>query len=995
LDSTTQGADLLFQETTGATADLPADAPTLDHTLLYGVRSHTYRKPYGVLGKNFRRGLNSSVSSNVGPQLRKYQFWTNICDDTICWPHPEIGKVEKSLYSACSLQDWNIPVLKDSSFECHLLAFKEKLKFWELILENRTCFMPPIEVARRSILLGPEFPKSIKDSIEHSLRYRTSSVDDCEFTDVYEDAWGHDYFFSPRDCLNFRIPEDNDDIERLLVEPPPIDPLTISLFKEKVRENIKVPPHKVDLDDLDYLGMFTQTSTFDSPGSRKTRHKNYLSRLGKKIKPAENLEFEYVAVQKNAAETRAAVVPSPESLYQIKKFHKMFKAVADCPEDQYHNPRVLEGLEDFLSIGYSRKTGFIMTDIKKSGLTFNRNLHNAIIEVLHEEMPTWGWDFFLDYGNAHVTLPYRNSRHKVKNGYGLGMMDCVISFSQAIVYNMWLDNTDLYGYRLTGKFWSDDSLIKVRSSPDHDIDEDKMKTIMDSFNGYARKCGLVIHDEKPYYSKKGVFLETYGTHYKDPWDHTKVVQYLGCLFDTLKAPSIYRAKEMFAALTLEVPQSLKPWLSTAMDIIIPFWGYELHKDEIHVPFEMGGWMYSVEEGFNLFCETAQDYESQSECDLVKMCLWTPPRPRLLKAHKDHKEWIQSIVDLGWSDDPTPHSWKKVASATLKQDYKHHAEVADREKRILKSRLDFFEKSKKDKSITEYGAILEFWKNAKKGGWYLPPKAAVSIREHSPLDYKPYKDSNNCSNRISVQRAWLYLTKAKGSKLDICDPFVEYASRFDVCSRMINSLSGAKHMHLDNIVFLLVNGFSESSIIDKLEERYGIGAYLKDPGPGSQEVRDMISEIMSITQGDYVFPLRGTPFSILTRLQNEDYISRWKSWDCIDGFGLAYAIPDRIGFEEFASSIPIFAQELSLELKKCREGWSLPTRTVAPVTTSVNPEADRVRQDLSYAISMMAGFSAQAVLALNPESYNGNEAAALAMEGDVGYDSDVSFGDMFG
>jgi hypothetical protein len=338
----------------------------------------------------------------------------------------------------------------------------------------------------------------------------------------------------------------------------------------------------VELDDLDYLGFFTQTSTFDDPSSKsgRTRHKNYSSRLGKKISSRFPLEFEYIPVQKNAAESRAAVVPSPETLYEIKRFHKMFRAVVNCPEDQYYNPKVLEGLETFLSCGYSHKVGYVMTDIKKSGLTFNRNLHNAIIEVLHEEMPTWGWDLFHDYGGAYVTLPHKQSRTRIKNGYGLGMLDCVISFTQAIVYNMWIDSTDLYGYRLTGKFWSDDSVIKIRTSEDHDIDDEKMESIMSSFNGYAKRIGIVIHDEKPYFSKKGVFLETYGTHYKDPWDHTKIGQYIGCLFDALKAPSIYRAKEIFAALSMEVPQSLRPWLTTAMDIIIPFWGYELHPEEI-------------------------------------------------------------------------------------------------------------------------------------------------------------------------------------------------------------------------------------------------------------------------------------------------------------------------------------------------------------------------------------------------------------------------------
>jgi hypothetical protein len=497
--------------------------------LITSANARSYRKPYGAFSYAPRHGRNFFVAPNTGPTLHKYKGWTNILDDTINWPHPENGRVEKSLYDARSLKEWNIPKLKDASYEAHLRVFKEKLAFWEKILDGRRSFMPPIEVAKRSILLGPEFPKSIKDAIEHNLRYHTSFIDDAVFDDIDESAWGHDYFFSPRDCINFRIPEDNADIERLLTEPPPIDPDVIAHFKTIASENIEAPPHRVDLDDLDRLGMFTQTSVFDDPSrkSGKSRHTNYLSRLGKVIKGCDVFKFEYVPVQKNAAETRAAVVASPETLVEIKRFHKMFKAVAKCPEDHYSDPTVLDGLEAYLSCGYSRRVGYLMSDIRKSGLTFNRNLHNALIEVLHAKMPAWGWDRYRDFGQAEIFLPYRNSWHRIKNGYGLGIMDCVISFTQAIVFQMWRERHPWEGYHLSGKFWSDDSVVKVRTSSDHDIDDEKMQDILDSYNGFYTECGIVIHGEKPYFSKKGVFLETYGTHYKYPWDHATDGQYIG------------------------------------------------------------------------------------------------------------------------------------------------------------------------------------------------------------------------------------------------------------------------------------------------------------------------------------------------------------------------------------------------------------------------------------------------------------------------------------
>jgi hypothetical protein len=977
---------------------IPSWRPPLDEALTYSAKSRSYRKPYGLSMSTFRGRWNNSISPNVGPRLAKYQFWTNICDDTIPWPHPEAARVEKSLYNAWTLKEWNIPRLKDASYECHLMVFKEKLAFWDQILEGRDSFMPPIEVAKRCILLGPEFSKSIKDAIEHNLRYHTSSIDDAVFDDIDDKAWGHDYFFSPRDCINFRIPDDHADIERLLEKPPSIDPALLSKFKEYVAEYIHVPSHKVELDDLDYLSMFTQTSTFDDPYkvSGKSRHKNYLSRIGKTIRGGFPLEFEYVPVQKNAAESRAAVVPSPETLYEIKKFHKMFKAVANCPEDQYYNSGVLEGLETFLTCGYSRRVGYIMSDIKKSGLTFNRNIHDAIIEVLHELMPTWGWDKFLDYGRAYITLPHKNSRVRIRNGYGLGMLDCVISFTQAIVYNMWIDSTDVYGYRLTAKFWSDDSVIKVRSTPDHDLDNEKLGDLMSSFNAYAKSMGLVIHNEKPYYSRKGVFLETYGSYYKDPWDHTKKGQYIGCLFDTLKAPSIYRAKEMFAALCLEIPQSLRAWLTTAMDIIIPFWGYELHKDEVLFPFEMGGWTYFIEDGLNMFCEIVQTIADEDRFEpLTKMCLWHHPRPKLLKAHKDHEKWIGSILDMGWNQDPSALSWRTMATGTLKQDYKRTVEVVDREKRILRSRQDFYKRMQKDRSITGYGAVLQFWDDAKKGGWYFPPAAAIK-KGVFPTLYEPYNDPTWVKSKISVNRAYLHLTKQRGANLKICDPYVSYTSNFDVCSDMLNSISGGKHMHLSNAVFVLANGYSETSFMKKVEDRYGPGAFMKDSGPDTQLITELIRDSMKPTSGDYVFPLRGYPTSILTRYEGADHNSRWKSWDCEDGFAMAYGHPDPAWISENLPGIPLIAQSITAELLEARNV----RKRYAQASHSHNVEdsllPDDIKSKLRYTVAMIEGYTRQAILALNPD-YNayGDTSADAVMGADIGYDSDISLGDMFG
>jgi len=302
--------------------------------------------------------------------------------------------------------------------------------------------------------------------------------------------------------------------------------------------------------------------------------------------------------------------------------------------------------------------------------------------------------------------------------------------------------------------------------------------------------------------------------------------------------------------------------------------------------------------------------------------------------------------------------------------------------------------RKDRKSTSFGAITDFWRDAKKGGWYLPPRAAVKCGGLSPLLYKSYKDPHPYPNKISVSRAWLYLTNQRGGNLKISDPYVRYTSYNDVCSRMLHSLTGATHMRLENIVFLLSNGFSSSRIISKLEERYGIGSYVYDPGPEFNEVKELLLDSMSVTTGGYVFPLRGMPWSILTRYEGEFQISRWSSWDCEDGFALAMGLKDPDRSESISTFIPLAAQEFSLELQLARGSrFTIPKANI-PKQEAKPPDPD-TDQHLQYIVSMIEGFSRQVRLALHPEDFDRGYTAAEAMEGGDGYDSDLDLGGMFG
>jgi hypothetical protein len=208
---------------------------------IHRLSSKHYRAPYGAFSAAAGKGPTISLTPNIGPRLHRYKQWVSIVDEVIKWPHPEQLKVEKSLYNPKTISKWEIPSLRDKSFEMHLRTFKEKLAFWELILEGKDSFMPPIEVAKRSVFLGPEFPKYIKDCIEDSLRDKSGFDRDLLYEDSFEKAWGHDYFFSPRDCLNYQLPDDLSDIKRVLIEPPDIPEKSLKRLEAVFRDFIVVP----------------------------------------------------------------------------------------------------------------------------------------------------------------------------------------------------------------------------------------------------------------------------------------------------------------------------------------------------------------------------------------------------------------------------------------------------------------------------------------------------------------------------------------------------------------------------------------------------------------------------------------------------------------------------------------------------------------------------------------------------------------------------------
>jgi hypothetical protein len=557
-------------------------------------------------------------------------------------------------------------------------------------------------------------------------------------------------------------------------------------------------------------------------------------------------------VQKNAAECRSAVVADMDTLYAIKRFHKMFKAVARCPEDKYSDPKVLSHLDEWLSARRRRK--FFMTDLKKSGLTFNRHLHNIIIKVLHQAMPSWGWDAYHDYCTASSTI--NNTKHRITNGYGLGMMDCVISFAQAIVYHIFLEEGEYdRSLKLRAKFWSDDSVIRVEH-PDEEITQ-QGTMCLEEFNRIARLCGLVIHNDKPFSSKWGVFLEHYGLD-NPKWHHLKIGQYLGCMFDVLKCNSIVEAKEMSAAIILDCPDGFDEWISYIISRLVEYWGYEFSKREAYLPYEMGGWAYFMKQGFNNLFHWSQEVEEDPLLERHMRLLLMPQ----MNAPRSHKRlrgaYAKEIISMGIDDD-TPYNWKMMSKSAFAAVKLTKQESIRRTLRTLSDRQSFWRSTDRKKGISCYGALMEYWNKIDDLGWYIPPDSKLKVISEYDNPLETLYTPKGTHQELSVMRAWLYLTKHRGSQLNIVDSNYHLSNLKDTAMALLNKLSDNLFMNFSHVRDAFVRKYNQES----LKEVLGLGSpAVIVTGEDSKDFYEIITEILGC-RGKYVAPLYNTGYSILT------------------------------------------------------------------------------------------------------------------------------------
>jgi hypothetical protein len=640
--------------------------------------------------------------------------------------HPEIPAALRALDEAGDIFSVDFSTIKDDSLYRNLIYVTESLRWYETAIPTRQGSGKGI--LYQNLLRKSGFTDELDDLLKYSMRLSSSNsfwygtADWPARTKIIKTM---DDFYSPYHCLPFKRPQ-TEDILLILGKPPPVKETLWAAFDEKVLQLLHPTSERpFVMDDYERLKLCSSSSTFDA---------DKLIRVRKTEKVAKTLDFQtpphftfdHVEVYKEPHESRACVVPDLDTLVTLTELEKRMEQVISCSSDCIRDTN-FDWLPEYLS-GYSR-WGFLMSDQKKCGLTFNRSLIVRLYDRLHDCCPGWGFDRIHGWDSATIHLGDRGVL-PFTNGVGLGMMNSTISLIVGILFEIWRDSQDPE-FRLNGRFYNDDQVIRfwVGDRPKNHFHQPSIDLGV-SWDNFLEDFGLVIHKKKPFTCGAGLFLEEYGSLF--PVSSDKKVQKVCNLFKSLRAENIFRAKEMFCSSADALPPELRHYVPRVLRIVVSHWGSEFGSlaEELAIPFELGGWLHISKDGINsLFEELTNNHN-----DWWPYANFLDTVSEISRLHVDAKSSIITAMSANmkslFPDRKLGRLFNYAALATsslsarrIKGKERRHLEI-----KIMRIRQRGF----KRKPLKQPLKILGWYREKIEGGsFYLPPLSLRGAKENVP------------------------------------------------------------------------------------------------------------------------------------------------------------------------------------------------------------------------------------------------------------------------
>jgi hypothetical protein len=529
------------------------------------------------------------------------------------WPLAPGRLIWKKMIEPCKLilkeirerQTWNIlPKNKEipKTLKIEYYIFKEKLlsHIQYLFDSNIPNLEDPNLLVKGILTRGPQFAAEKKEQFEYSIKesIAVSNVRTPEEVKTL-DLESIDQLFPSRHYIPFEFPRDISDVEYSFLDPPRITSYKLEELKEVMRLNIKKNIILRNYDVIDSIKNSNSSQGLDFKKGKPIKKKSYKSRESKNYTTyIEDNELNYMIsfTTKSADDYRVIALADTYTKNLNYIVRESTSKINNCKWDSYGKPRW--ELVKFLNWGRDRH--FIMVDQKKSGWTFPMELMHAYFEVVSDMYPNYKpFQIYKEiFKDKKINFLIDNVWRNPKRGFVLGMWDNIMSFILSCMFEIFLENfirddPDLGAFKVSGKFWGDDQIIRA--------DTDSLEytyQIMNRWMNYMSRMGCIINEKKCFVSQYGVLCEVYSSNGPinldkgSVWMLSSLNSLRGCntfhrkslwcgFHDTIKSALSWFRKETRDSLILNSERNLNK-----CQILI---GYEFDKEEVLLPYQLGGW----------------------------------------------------------------------------------------------------------------------------------------------------------------------------------------------------------------------------------------------------------------------------------------------------------------------------------------------------------------------------------------------------------------------
>lgn len=547
------------------------------------------------------------------------------CDTGSTWDHGhdtfqgpflwsrEISKQGMSVVNAGNPWDWTPPIMWSTSMKIEWQIFTLSLKHW-----SNASVRPidPVDIYAKCMTEGPKFSQYLKKWRDFVWR-QNASVVGIEYQgeeEDFPDVLIHDIedIFPPVLLYCWKLP-DSEDYTYCLEESKEISKENQQLFKIKFKELLSVyGPKKIDqLTEIEWVNKMTTSKTFRKGKKMPVWKARALQNEDAFLcAEPENFKFYAMPVQKNSFETRSAVACEIETLNSIQYLDSLGKKVFEFFPQNWMAEKDFSSAFKKLNV---HGGDFLLSDIKKAGLTFPHALFKLMYEILKEEYPGHRWDFLLGFSDA--PLYWNNTKHSIKRGYNLGMANEYATAALITIFHLFKGDEDI----IAG-FFNDDQFIK--------INHDNAQIEFDRWNGMLESYSILPNYTKSYVAHGIQFCEYYKGFGRIATN--KVSQYMGALLRVMHCYNIVNAKSQTNSLWTicmsEFPSKPILFNEVLLDLL-KFWGTEFPKcfQEYYQSFRLGGWVTTYSDNLDCCLHELEDINGNTHKMALHILDLEPPR----------------------------------------------------------------------------------------------------------------------------------------------------------------------------------------------------------------------------------------------------------------------------------------------------------------------------------------------------------------------------------